>query len=60
MSITKTKLLVNSFFTSCFNYHSMVWMCFSRLMNNKINHLQEKYLCIAYNDNTSPFKGLSE
>ena len=37
MSIPKRKLLMNSFFISQFNYCPLVWMCHSRLMNNKIN-----------------------
>ena len=31
------KLLMNSFFTSQFNYCPLTWMCHSRTMNNKIN-----------------------
>ena len=37
MSIPKRKLLMNSFFTSQFNYCPLTWMCHSRTMNNKIN-----------------------
>ena len=37
MNIPKRKLLMNSFFTSQFNYCSLIWMCHSRRMNNKIN-----------------------
>ena len=37
MSIPKRRLLMNSFFISQFNYCPLVWMCHSRLMNNKIN-----------------------
>ena len=31
-------MLINSFFTSQFNYCPLTWMCHSRTMNNKINH----------------------
>ena len=31
-------MLINSFFTSQFNYCPLTWMCHSRRMNNKINH----------------------
>ena len=41
MSIPKTKLLMNSFFTSQFNYCSFTWMFHSLRMNNKINSLQK-------------------
>ena len=41
MNISKRKLITNSFFTSQFSYCSLVWMCHSRLINNKINRLHE-------------------
>ena len=56
MSIHKRKLLMNSFFISQFNYSPLVWMCHSRLMNNKINRLHEKCLRIVYSDKTSFFE----
>ena len=37
LSIPKGKLLMNSFFTSQFNYCPLTWMCHSRTMKNKIN-----------------------
>ena len=58
MSIPKRKLLMNSFFISQFNYCPLVWMCHSRLMNNKINRLHEKCLRIVYSDKTSSFEEL--
>ena len=60
MSIPKRKLLMNSFFISQFNYCPLVWMCHSRLINNKINRLHEKCLCIVYSDKTSSFEELLE
>ena len=60
MSIPKRKLLMNSFFVSQFNYCPLVWMCHSRLMNNKINRLHEKCLRIVYSDKTSSFEELLE
>ena len=60
MSIPKRKLLMNSFFISQFNYCPLVWMCHSRLMNNKINRLHEKCLRIVYSDKTSSFEELLE
>ena len=41
MSIPKRKLIMNSFFTSQFNYCPLVWMCHSRSMNSRINRLHE-------------------
>ena len=58
MSIPNRKLLINSFFISQFNYCPLVWMCHSRLMNNKINRLHEKCLRIVYSDKTSSFEEL--
>ena len=58
MSIPKRKLLMDSFFISQFDYYPLVWMCHSRLMNNKVNRLHEKCLCIVYSDKTSSFEEL--
>ena len=58
MSIPKRELLMNSFFTSQFNYCRLTWMCHSRTMNNKINRLRERCLRIVYSDNTSSFEKL--
>ena len=58
MNLTKRKLLMNSFFTSQFNYCPLVWMCHHRTINNKINRLHERCLRIVYNDNKSSFPEL--
>ena len=60
MSIPKRKLLMNSFFTSQFNYCPLTWMCHSRTMNNKINRLHERCLRIVHSDKTSSFQKLLE
>ena len=60
MSIPKKKLLMNSFFTSKFNYCPHTWMCQNRTMNNKISRLQERCLRIVYSDKTSSFEKLLE
>ena len=60
MSITKRKLLMNSLFTSQFNYCPLTWMCHSRTMNIKINRLHERCLRIVYSDKTSSFEKLLE
>ena len=49
---------MDSFFISQFDYWLLVWMCHSRLMNNKVNRLHEKCLRIVYSDKTSPFEEL--
>ena len=60
LSIPKRKLLMNSFFTSQFNYCPLTWMCHSRTMNNKINRLHERCLRIVHSDKTSSFEKLLE
>ena len=60
MELGKRRMLMNAFFNSQFNYCSVSWMCHSRALNNKINRLHERCLCIIYNDNTSTFKELLE
>ena len=60
MSLTKRKLLMNSFFKSQFNYCPLVWMCHNRTINNKINRLHERCLRIIYNDNKSSFQELPD
>ena len=58
MSIPKRKLIMNSFFTSQFDYCPLVWMCHSRSMNSKINRLHETCLRIIYSDKSSSFEEL--
>ena len=60
MSISKRKLLMNSFFTSQFNYCPLTWMCHSRTMNNKINCLHERCFHIVDSGKTSSFEKLLE
>ena len=45
---------------SQFGYCPLVWMCCNRNCNNRINHLHERALKIAYNDNVSSFEDLSK
>ena len=49
MNLAKRKLLMNLFFTSQFNYCSLVWMFHNRTIDNKINRLRERCLRIVYN-----------
>ena len=41
---------MKSFFTSQFDYFPLVWIFHSRAINNKINHLHERYMRIVYSD----------
>ena len=49
---------MNSFFTSQFDYCSLVWMCHSRSMNSRINRLHETCVSIIYSDKSSSFEEL--
>ena len=60
MGIAKKRILMNAFFTSQFSYCPLVWMCHSRVNNNKINRLHERCLQIVYNDKQSSFNELLE
>ena len=60
MNISKRKWIMNSFFTSQCNYCPLVWMCHSRLINNKINRLHETCLRIIYSEKSSTFEELLE
>ena len=56
MDFDKRKLVVNAFFSSQFNYCSLIWMCHNRTYNNKINRLHERCLRLIYNDKQSFFE----
>ena len=42
MSLSKKKILMNSFFNSQSSYCPLIWMFHSRIINNKINRLHER------------------
>ena len=56
--ISKRKLLINTFFKAQFSDCPLVWVCHSRLMNNKINRPHKRCLRIIYDDKTSSFADL--
>ena len=56
MNFEKRRILMNSFFTSQFNYCPLVWMFHSLTMNNKTNHLHERCLRTVCSDKTSSFE----
>ena len=51
---------MKSFITSQSNYCPLVWMFYSRYLNNKIKKFQERALRMVYNDQTSTFENLLE
>ena len=52
VTLSKRRLLMNSFFKMQFNYCPLIWMCHSRENNRKINRLHERCLRTIYNDNS--------
>ena len=58
MTLSKRRLLMNSFFKTQFNYCPLIWMCHSRENNRKINWLHERCLRAMYNDKQSLFNEL--
>ena len=60
INLSKRRLLMNSFFKTQFNYCPLIWMCYSRENNRKINRLHKRYLRIIYNDKQSSFNELLE
>ena len=55
MNISKRRSLMNSFFNLKFNYCPLVWVFHSCSVNNKINGLHERFICIVYSDVKSSF-----
>ena len=55
MSLEKRRVLVKSFFESQFEYCSLLWMCHSRTLNNRINRL---HLRLIYRDELLSFSEL--
>ena len=58
ISSSKLITLMKSFVISQFSYCPLVWMFHSKHMNDRINHLHERALRIAYNDYISTFQSL--
>ena len=60
MNLSKKDKLVSSFFNSQFSYCPLIWMFHSRIINDKINRLHERYLRLLYGDKSSSFEKLLE
>ena len=58
MDLTKRKSLMKAFITSQFNYCPIIWMFYSRQLNNRINKIQERVLKLVYKDNKLIFNDL--
>ena len=60
MLFDKRCMVMEAFIESQFNYFPLIWMFYSRTLNNKINRLQERALRIIYSDYKSLFCELLE
>ena len=58
LSEDKLKLIMKTFIESQFNYCPLVWMCHSRILNNKINRLHERALRVVYKNSDMTFEEL--
>ena len=58
LDFDKKRILFKSFIESQFKYCPLVWMCHTRISNNKINKLHERALRIVYNDYHTSFEEL--
>ena len=58
MSVDQRKVIMNAFISSQFCYCPLLWMCYSRPVNTKINRIHERALRIVYDDNVSTFSYL--
>ena len=58
MNISRRKILMNAFFRLQFNYCPLIWMCYNRSLNHKINRLDEKSLWIIHSEKESSFAEL--
>ena len=54
----KLKLIVKTFLESQFNYCPLIWMFHNRALNDKINKLQKRTLCLVYKDDNLTFQQL--
>ena len=57
-NLQKRRILMKSFITLQFIYCPLVWMCHSRSLDNKVNHIHEEVLRIVYQDFQSSFSAL--
>ena len=58
MNTEKERLIMNASFLSQFIYCPLTWMFHNRLLNNKINRLHERCICVIYNDGHSSYDEL--
>ena len=55
VGLSQKKILFNTLFQSQFSYCPLVWLCHSKILNNKINRLHKRCLRLMYDDKHSIF-----
>ena len=60
MNTEKLQRLMKAFVLSHFSYCPLLWMFYDRALNNRINHIHERALRIAYKDYENDFGFLLE
>ena len=58
MSFKQRRILLKTFAESQFRYCPLIWLFYSRRVNNKIHHLHDCSICIVYRDNYSSYVDL--
>ena len=53
MDLNKRKNLMKDFITFQFSYCPLIWMFYSRNLNNKINRIHKQALILVYQNNLS-------
>ena len=56
INVEKRRIIMKAFIESHFGYCPIVWMFYSRGINNKINGIYERALRITYNNKSSSFQ----
>ena len=60
IGLSKKRIPKNVFFDCQFSYCPLIWMCYSRTNNEKMNRLHERCSHFIYNDQQSQFSKLLE
>ena len=60
LSQDKLEIIMKTFIQSQFNYCPLVWMFYSRTINDKINKLHERALRLVYKNGNLTFDALLE
>ena len=58
LTLSKRKILLNSYVQSQFSYAPLVWMLCGKMSNKKINKVHYKFLKMLYDDTTSTYNQL--